>query len=120
MAAVTQSVANYLGGVSQQIDQIKFPGQLRECINAYPEPTFGLIKRPGGNFVVELKDGSGNVIAPGTYDNGKWFSIFRDSVEQYVAVIYGTNIRVWSLVDGTPKTVTYGGWSYWLSHWWQG
>jgi hypothetical protein len=109
MAAVTQSIANYLGGVSQQIDQIKFPGQLRECINAYPEPTFGLIKRPGGNFVVELKDGSGNVIAPGTYDNGKWFSIFRDSVEQYVAVIYGSNIRVWSLVDGTPKTVTYGG-----------
>lgn len=108
MAAVTQSIANYLGGVSQQIDQIKFPGQLRTCINAYPEPTFGLIKRPGGNFVVELKDGSGNVIAPGTYDNGKWFSIFRDSVEQYVAVIYGTNIRVWSLVDGSPKTVSYG------------
>jgi hypothetical protein len=108
MPAVTQSIPNYLGGVSQQTDDLKFPGQVKTCINAYPEPTFGLLKRPGGKFVVELKDGSGNVIAPGTYDNGRWFSIFRDASEQYVGVIYGANIRIWSLVDGTPKTVSYG------------
>lgn len=108
MTAVSQSIANYLGGVSQQIDQIKYPGQLRTCINAYPEPTFGLIKRPGGKFVAELKNASGNIIAPGTFDNGKWFSIFRDSAEQYIGVIYGANIRIWSLIDGTPRTVTYG------------
>jgi hypothetical protein len=108
MPAVTQSIPNYLGGVSQQTDDLKFPGQLNTCINAYPEPTFGLVKRPGGKFVVELKDGSGNVIAPGTYDNGRWFSIFRDAAEQYVGVIYGANIRIWSLVDGSPKTVSYG------------
>jgi hypothetical protein len=108
MPAVTQSIPNYLGGVSQQTDDLKFPGQLKTCINAYPEPTFGLVKRPGGKFVVELKDSSGNVIAPGTYDNGRWFTIFRDSIEQYVGVIYGANIRIWSLVDGSPKTVSYG------------
>jgi hypothetical protein len=108
MPAVSQSIPNYLGGVSQQTDDLMFPGQLKTCINAYPEPTFGLIKRPGGKFVVELKDGSGNVIAPGTYDNGRWFSIFRDAAEQYVGVIYGANIRIWSLIDGSPKTVNYG------------
>lgn len=108
MAAVTQRIPNYLGGVSQQTDNLKFPGQLKSCINGYPDPTFGLIKRPGGKFLVELKNGDGSVVAPGTYDNGKWFSIFRDSTEQYVAVIFGTNIRVWSLIDGSPKTVTYG------------
>jgi hypothetical protein len=108
MPAVSQSIPNYLGGVSQQTDDLMFPGQLKTCINAYPEPTFGLVKRPGGKFVVELKDGSGNVIAPGTYDNGRWFSIFRDAAEQYVGVIYGANIRIWSLIDGSPKTVSYG------------
>jgi hypothetical protein len=108
MAAVTQRIPNYLGGVSQQTDDLKFPGQLKSCLNAYPDPTFGLIKRPGGSFLVELKNADGSVVTPGTYDDGRWFSIFRDSTEQYVGVIYGTNIRIWSLIDGSPKTVTYG------------
>lgn len=108
MAAVTQRIPNFLGGVSQQTDDTKFPGQLRSCDNAYPDPTFGLIKRPGGYFVSELKDSIGNVIAPSTYDGGRWFSIFRDSVEQYIGVIKGSAINIWSLVDGTPRTVTYG------------
>jgi hypothetical protein len=107
MPTVTQDISNYLGGVSQQNDELKLPGQLRSCINAYPEPTFGLIKRPGGKFVAELKDASGNLISPTTYDGGKWFSIFRDTDEQYVCVIKGTDIKIWGLLDGAPKTVTY-------------
>lgn len=112
MAAVTQRIANYLGGVSQQTDELKFPGQLRECKNGYPDPTFGLMKRPGSQFLAELKDSNGDVIAPGTYDNGKWFSIFRDANEQYIVVIKGTDIKVWSLIDGTPRTVVNTGQSY--------
>jgi hypothetical protein len=108
MASVTQRIPNYLGGVSQQTDDLKFPGQLRTCQNAYPEPTFGLMKRPGGKFVAELKDAAGVVISPSTYDNGKWFSIFRDDVEQYICVIKGAEIKIWSLLTGAPKTVTYG------------
>lgn len=108
MAAVTQRIPNFLGGVSQQTDDLKFPGQLRVCTNAYPDPTFGLIKRPGGRFLNELKDANGNVISPTTFDNGKWFSIFRDSNEQYVGVIKGSAINIWSLSDGLPRTVTYG------------
>jgi hypothetical protein len=112
MAAVTQRIPNYLGGVSQQTDELKYPGQLRECKNGYPDPTFGLMKRPGTQFLAELKDDLGNIIAPGTYDNGKWFSIFRDATEQYVVVIKGTGINIWSLTDGTPRTVTNTGQSY--------
>lgn len=108
MAAVTQRIPNFLGGVSQQTDDLKFPGQLRACDNAYPDPTFGLIKRPGGKFVKELRDASNNVISPTTYNDGRWFSIFRDDAEQYVGVIKGTAINIWSLLDGTPRTVTYG------------
>ena len=57
MAAVTQRVNNYLGGVSRQPDDRKKPGQVREALNAYPDPTFGLIKRPGFKFLTTLKDG---------------------------------------------------------------
>ena len=41
MAAVTQMIPSYLGGVSKQTDKKKLPGQVRECLNAYPDPTFG-------------------------------------------------------------------------------
>lgn len=108
MAAITQRIPNFLGGVSQQTDDLKFPGQVVSCNNAYPEPTFGLIKRPGGKFGFELKNSSNVVIAPGTYDDGFWFSIFRDTQEQYLCVIKGTTISVWSLIDGSAKTVNYG------------
>ena len=50
MAAVTQTVPNFLGGVSNQPDDKKLPGQVKEALNAYPDPTFGLQKRPGFKF----------------------------------------------------------------------
>ena len=70
MAAVTQRIPNFLGGISQQTDDLKLPGQLRVCSNAYPDVTFGLTKRPGGKFAFELKDAAGVVISPTTYNNG--------------------------------------------------
>ena len=51
MAAVTQRINNFLGGVSRQPDSKKLPGQVRECLNAYPDPTFGLVKRPGFKYL---------------------------------------------------------------------
>ena len=33
MAAITQRIDNYLGGVSKQSDDKKLLGQVRECIN---------------------------------------------------------------------------------------
>ena len=55
MASVTQRVQNYLGGVSKQPDDKKFPGQVREALNAYPDPTFGQQKRPVLKFLTSLK-----------------------------------------------------------------
>ena len=51
MPNVTQTVSNYLGGVSRQPDTKKLPGQVVDAINAYPDPTFGLTKRPGFKFI---------------------------------------------------------------------
>ena len=51
MAAITQRVDNYLGGVSRQSDDKKLPGQVKECLDGYPDPTFGLTKRPGFQWI---------------------------------------------------------------------
>ena len=101
MASVTQRVPSYLGGVSRQPDVMKKPGQVREAINAYPDPTFGLIKRSGTRFTKELGDST-------DYKDAFWFSIFRDNKEGYVGCIKGSNINIWN-VDGTVATVTYEG-----------
>lgn len=109
MATVTQRIPNFLGGVSQQADTLMRPNQLRQCLNAYPDATFGLIKRSGGKFIAELKNSSGILYSPGFFDNGKWFSIFRDKTEQYLGVIKGSGIYIWDAQTGAPKTVTVVG-----------
>jgi len=107
MAAVTQRVPNYLGGVSKQTDDKKLPNQVRECLNGYPDPTFGLTKRPGFKWLANLGTGT-------TYDNCKWFYIHRDNDEKYIGCIKpasggGTgDIDIWNATTGVACTVNYG------------
>ena len=106
MAAITQRVPDYLGGVSKQSDDKKLPNQVRECLNGYPDPTFGLTKRPGFKWVANLGTGT-------TYDNCKWFYIHRDNDEKYIGCIKpaggGTgDIDIWNAATGVACTVTYG------------
>ncbi len=107
MPAVTQRVDNYLGGVSRQSDDKKLPGQVVECLNGYPDPTFGLTKRPGFQWIANLGTGT-------THDNSKWFYISRTEGERYIGCIKpvptgGTvgNIDIWNAVTGAICTVTY-------------
>ena len=97
---VTQTISNYLGGVSKQPDTKKLPGQLVDCINAYPDPTFGLTKRPGFKFLKNL--GNANI-----YANAKWFYIHRDNDEKYIGCIKGTVIYIWNATTGVAATITY-------------
>ena len=100
MPNVTQTISNYLGGVSKQPDTKKMPGQLSDCINAYPDPTFGLTKRPGFKFLKGL--GNENI-----YANAKWFYIHRDNDEKYIGCIKGTAIYIWNVTSGVAATITY-------------
>ena len=100
MPNVTQTVPNYLGGVSRQPDTKKLPGQVVDAINAYPDPTFGLTKRPGFKFLKNL--GNENI-----YANAKWFYIHRDGDEKYIGCIKGTAIYIWNATSGVQATVTY-------------
>ena len=100
MPAVTQRIGSYLGGVSQQSDNKKLPGQVRECYNGFPDATYGLTKRPGFEHIVNLGTGT-------TYDDGKWFYIRRDDAEEYIGVIKGTDIDIWNAVSGVAATVSF-------------
>jgi hypothetical protein len=100
MAAVTQRIPSYLGGVSQQSDHKKLPGQVRECYNGFPDATYGLTKRPGFEHIINLSTGT-------TYDDGKWFFIRRDDDEEYIGVIKGTDIDIWNAKTGVAATVTF-------------
>ena len=100
MAAVTQRIGSYLGGVSKQSDDKKLPGQVRECYNGFPDATYGLTKRPGFKHILNLGTGT-------TYDDGKWFYINRDGSESYVGVVKNSSINIWNAAtQATCKVVT--------------
>jgi hypothetical protein len=107
MASVTQRIPSFLGGVSKQPDDKKIPGQVREAINAYADPTYGLSKRPGTKWLGNLSSTANE------YQNGKWFYINRDTTEKYIGVIYGANVKIWNVNSPTTAvTVTNNGTSY--------
>tara|TARA_B100000424_G_scaffold268316_1_gene262875 strand:- start:951 stop:3947 length:2997 start_codon:yes stop_codon:yes gene_type:complete len=97
MANITQTIHSLNAGISQQPDEQKIPGQVKDMLNAIPDVTQGLLKRPAGKFVKTLV---------GSTDLGKWFHYYRDENEQYVGQIQrdGT-VKMWDCLTGDPKTV---------------
>ena len=112
MPAVTQLIPNFLGGVSRQNDDKKLLGQVTECVNGYPDPTYGLLKRPGMKHTNVLKKADGTAFTKAELDGAAWFFIERDAAGSYIGAIKGANIYVWTAADGTWCTVTNNGASY--------
>ena len=112
MPAVTQLIPNFLGGVSRQNDDKKLLGQVTECVNGYPDPTYGLLKRPGMKHTNVLKKADGTAFTKAELDGAAWFFIERDAAGSYIGAIKGANIYVWTTADGTWCTVTNNGASY--------
>ena len=104
MANITQTIPNLTQGISQQPDEYKIPGQVKDMVNAIPDVTHGLLKRPAGKFVASLSDGTKNSSL-----DGKWFHYYRDENEQYVGQIFrnGT-VRMWDCQTGAEKNVVDG------------
>lgn len=97
MTAVSQKIPYLIGGVSQQPDSLKLPGQVRECINFYPDPTFGLSKRPGLRFIQRLSN------AP---SDGSWFFVNKGEQDQLlVSVEKNGTVRLWDALSGIPQTL---------------
>jgi hypothetical protein len=84
--------------MSEQPDELKLPGQVRDALNVLPDVTKGLLKRPGARLINPLA----------TTKDGSWFHIYRDATDQYIGRISPDgNVRIWSCYDGLPRVVTY-------------
>ena len=109
MAAVTQTIDNYFAGISQQPDLKKFPGQVKDIVNAVPDAVEGLYKRPGakrvGNTPIETNKYGTSSIPSG----GSWFHYYRDETEgSYIGQVDENGfVRIWSCNDGAEKNVWY-------------
>ena len=112
MPAVTQQIPNFLGGVSRQTDDKKLINQLTECVNGYPDPTFGLLKRPGMKHTNVLKKADGTAFTKAELADAAWFFIDRATAGSYIGAIKGTNLYVWTADEGTFCTVTNNGTGY--------
>ena len=101
MANITQTIPALTAGISQQPDEQKIPGQVKDMVNALPDVTQGLLKRQAGKFVAYLSDGSNNSTA-----DGRWFHYYRDENEQYIGQIAKNGVvRMWDCLTGAEKTV---------------
>ena len=106
MAGVTQTIPQYSAGISEQPDNLKFPGQVVESINAIPDVTKGLFKRPGAARVGT--DALANVQSGGAY-----FHYYRDDNEgSYIGQVAADGqLRMWKADGdnaGAAQTIVYG------------
>ena len=91
MANITQTIDSLTAGISQQPDETKIPGQVRDMTNALPDITQGLMKRPAGKFVSTLSNST---------TDGKWFHYYRDENEQYIGQVAKNGVvRMWACVE---------------------
>ena len=99
MPLLVNSVPNLAQGVSQQPDNLRYPGQCDEQINAWATVVEGLVKRPNTRYV-------GKLFTSPLSDDAYVQYIDRDENNRYAAVIDSNDVSVFDLADGTEKTVT--------------
>ena len=102
MAGITQTIPQYSAGISEQPDHLKFPGQVTDVVNAIPDVTKGLFKRPGSKRI-------GTDALSSVQSGGSWFHYFRDETEgSYIGQVAADGqVRVWRCTDGQLMTTSY-------------
>ena len=99
MPLLVNSVPNLAQGVSQQPDNLRYPGQCDEQINAWATVVEGLVKRPNTRHTSKL-------FTSKISNDAFVHFIDRDDNNQFVAVIDNNDISLFDLSDGTEKNVT--------------
>ena len=106
MAGITQTIPQFSLGISEQPDNLKFPGQVTEIVNAIPDVTKGLYKRPGAARI-------GTTPLASVQSGGSWFHYYRDEAEgSYIGQVAADGqLRVWKASGdnaGALQNITYG------------
>ena len=102
MATVTQQIPNYILGISDQPDELKLNGQVKDLQNAYPDITLGCTKRAGSRLI--------NKISAPAAGQTSWFNIYNDEENQYICNVDQTGkITVFRSYDGVEIPVDYSG-----------
>lgn len=96
---VSQSIPNFLNGMSQQTPTQRGINQGEDQVNFANNIVDGLSKRPPLDFVKTLDSSN---LYPNTI---KFWNIQRDESNQYIVAFYNGGVKVWDL-DGNEKTVT--------------
>jgi len=104
MPLVVTSVPNLAQGVSQQPDNLRYPGQCDEQVNAWATVVEGLVKRPNTRWVREFNSGA---IPAGSSDLFTHF-VKRDEDNKYCVQVSLGGVGVIDLDNGIniPVTVT--------------
>jgi hypothetical protein len=106
MSAVSQSYPNYLGGLNEQPDELKKPGQLVEALNVIPDPTIGLTRRPGFQLIPWTNRVNGGAIDNiGIDPEGSWFE-FEIDKQYFGCVNLDGTVNVFD-EDGVELLVKY-------------
>lgn len=100
MPLINTTIPNLIGGISQQPDKLKFPGQCNDSLNCYGTVKDGLKKRPYARYVANL--------GTETYDEHAFtFFINRTPTERYVALYDNTNgLNVYNLFTGVKSVIS--------------
>jgi hypothetical protein len=102
MTSIAQKIPRYIFGMSDQPDELKVPGQVRDAENVLPDVTLGLLKRPGTKYISDLT----------TTATGKWFHIHKNAApvgsERFLGQITQQGqVFIWDLYTGLAQNVTY-------------
>ncbi len=97
MSLVRDTVANFIGGVSQQPDKLMYPNQSKELINYFPVPSIGLKDRPPSEHIAKMMTPLD--VHPLCH------TTFKEDEEYEVLIDGKGNIKVFDL-KGNEKEVT--------------
>lgn len=102
MPLLHTSIPNLAQGVSQQPDNLRYPGQCDEQINAWSTVVEGLVKRPNSRFLNQVNAQLGTNLTAEIFTH----YVDRDNDNRYV-ITYdrGNGLKAFDLEDGGPMTI---------------
>lgn len=100
MGVVSQSIPNFLNGMSQQTPSQRGINQGKDQVNCQNNIVDGLSKRPSLEYVATL---DATNVFPNT---AKIWNIQRDESNRYICAFYDNGVKVYDLA-GNEKTVSY-------------